>query len=105
MSNRKPQEYWEQIVQECTSSGLSARKWCAENNIKVTAYQYWHTKIRKQKEQQSDPVWAKISLVQDKDSIKSSRITILYRDFSLEVEKDSDMDLLTKILKAMCAVC
>ena len=104
MSNRKPQEYWEQIISECKASGLSGRKWCEVNNVKITTYQYWHNKIRKQKEKQKDPVWTKISLDQESDPI-SSKIIIRYSDFSLEVEKGSDMSLLTEILKAMSCLC
>lgn len=105
MSNRKPQEYWEQIVSECKASGLSARKWCETNNVKITTYQYWCNKIRKQKDKQRDLVWTKTSLDQESFPIKSSKITIRYDDFLLEVEKDSDMSLLTEILKAMSSLC
>lgn len=105
MSNRKPQEYWEQIVSECKASGLSARKWCEVNNVKITTYQYWHNKIRKQKEKQRDLVWTEISLDQESFPIGSSKITIRYGGFSLEIEKDSDMGLLAEILKAMSSLC
>lgn len=37
---------WMQIIQECRSSGKTIKEWCAEHDIKESAYFYWQNKVR-----------------------------------------------------------
>lgn len=108
MAKIKSLEYWKQVIQDCTSSDLSEREWCKENDIKHTTYRYWLTKVRNQeKGATTQPVWAEITYPQPQidTSNKSSRINIRYRDFLLEIENNSDMDLVVKVLKTLCSIC
>lgn len=39
-------QQWTSLIQECRSSGLSVRQWCAQNGIIEGSYYYWLKKIR-----------------------------------------------------------
>lgn len=41
-------DQWTKLVQSCTSSGLSKKEWCCQNNIKQKTYYYWQRRVRKQ---------------------------------------------------------
>jgi putative transposase len=39
-------EDWKKIIIECRNSGLSAKQWCRQNNVKENRYYYWLNVIR-----------------------------------------------------------
>ena len=42
--NRRTEEEWFQLIQECRTSGLSDKEWCRQNNVSLSNF-YYH--IRK----------------------------------------------------------
>lgn len=39
-------QQWTQIIQQCQSSGLTNKEFCAQNGISEKTYDYWFKKIR-----------------------------------------------------------
>lgn len=40
-------DHWTQIVQNCTSSGLTRKEWCDQNQIPIKTYYYWQRRVRR----------------------------------------------------------
>ena len=45
---------WTKRITDCKNSGLRPGEWCAENGINVKTYYYWHNKIHKLVNQQTE---------------------------------------------------
>jgi len=39
--------HWSVQVRECNNSGMTARAWCAANNVGEKQYHYWKRRVRK----------------------------------------------------------
>lgn len=37
---------WEQLINQCATSGMTVKRWCDENNISKDAYYYWLKLVR-----------------------------------------------------------
>ena len=37
---------WEQLINQCSESGMTVKRWCDENNISKDAYYYWLKLVR-----------------------------------------------------------
>ena len=43
--NTENLEKWQNQISECRNSGKTVVEWCAERNISVKTYYYWHRKL------------------------------------------------------------
>lgn len=50
MANKQRDQYWQQIMADCQSSGLSGMAFCKQQNIAYHRFTYWRSKLR-----QSEP--------------------------------------------------
>jgi len=55
---KKDQAYWLPHIENCAKAGITATKYCRENNLSNTQFSYWRSKYRKQS---SDFIGVKIS--------------------------------------------
>lgn len=46
MTNEQAQKYWEQVLSDYQSSGLSGMAFCKQQNIAYHRFTYWRSKLR-----------------------------------------------------------
>ena len=44
-SEKKRQE-WKELIEQQSQGGLSVRRWCLENQIRLNSSQYWKSKLQ-----------------------------------------------------------
>ncbi len=45
MTKEERQVYWEMVIEEWSSSGLTKTEYCQKNDIPVSTFNYWYNKI------------------------------------------------------------
>ena len=45
--NRRTEEEWFQLIQECRTSGLSDKEWCRQNNVTLSDFYYHIRRLTK----------------------------------------------------------
>ena len=100
---------WAGVMRERKESGLSIRRWCAENAVNEKTYYYWQRKLREvscrellaaQDGTQNDLVpsgWA----VCEEDALKSSELTIEIGKTRITATEATNLDLLGKVCRAL----
>ena len=103
------EDKWCDIISRCKSSGMSVRKWCAENNLSPSSYKYWNTRLNKPESNCTQ--WAEIAMpvTEEKSTSitpqKQTSFTICMMDISVKIEKGFDRDALAELLTVLCSVC
>lgn len=101
---------WRQRILEQKSSGLSVRKWCADENIRESRYYYWLQVLRREEMAQRKPVithgFAELRLdesVVGPIEMKSSGICAVIRgqNLSLEIHNGADPMTLDVAMRAL----
>lgn len=47
-------ELWMKRIQDCRESGLTQKEWCEQNQISVSSFRYWISKMNKKNMDDSD---------------------------------------------------
>lgn len=106
MAQRKSETIWKQTIADCKASGLTAMQWCEKNNIKLSTYKYWLTRLNKQKSSATDICWAEMKIPEETIQHPASpSITIRYEKFVIDVSERTDYRLLAEVLKTLHSVC
>ena len=45
MSKKANSEYWQQVVLDQSSSGLTQHEWCEQNNVNIHNFRYWKRRL------------------------------------------------------------
>lgn len=101
MDKQSLRESWVQRIEAYRKSGLSAKVWCAKNNLNVHTLRYWIQKTGKQK--QDTQTWASVSL-ETLEKSSPSPIQICYRDFSIYLSNgflEEDLFLTLKVIDSL----
>lgn len=96
---------WEQRIANFLSSGQSASKWCAANEVSIHQFWYWKKRINTTQESVDDsPRW--LSLEMD-DSIENpkSRLVVRVGQASVEVKPGFDSKLLIDVVRTLQSLC
>ena len=91
---------WEPRVAGFRASGLSARKWCEQNEISEHKLRYWVSRLS---EWPQPVAWARVE-VADSRTLPSS-ISINIGVASIEVRRGFDPDLLLEVLNVVTETC
>jgi hypothetical protein len=105
MNNSELRMEWEQRIANFLSSGQSASKWCAANEISIHQFWYWKRRLKAIDDTVKDPSkW--LSLEMD-DSIEESKSKIVVKmgQASIEVGHGFDPKLLVDVVKALQSIC
>lgn len=107
MAKRKTASEWAQIVTDCKSSGLTVKKWCETNQVKLSSYKYWFARLNKQDKPEPDNNWAEVKMPAEETSMnaETSPITIRYGGFSIDISSTVETQLLVDVLKALRCIC
>jgi hypothetical protein len=96
---------WEQRIANFMSSGQSASKWCAANEVSIHQFWYWKKRIKTTQDSVNDsPRW--LSLEMD-DPIENSKSRLVVRvgQASVEVEPGFDSKLLVDVVRTLQSLC
>lgn len=89
----KTANLWKQRLQDWEDSGLSAMKWCREQNIPYSTFGYWKSKLNS-KEQ--EPI-----IFEELKEPCPSAIELRWGEARLYLSKDFDLATLEKCLIAL----
>lgn len=123
MKQRRSDLEWQELIQECNSSGLSIKDWCAEKEIPANTFYYHVRRLRKEKESPSQPVTKNSGLVTEvvplmfKDerltaqepgdgSLTVSRGLMLHcRNIHVSIPEQTSLPLICNVIKALQDLC
>ena len=97
---------WAEAIQECRSSGVSVKAWCATQGITTTTYYRWERAVLS-KVDGLQQVPARVSFaelptpIQMRGSVAQQVATLRYKEVSLDVYPGMDADTLQVILSVL----
>lgn len=108
MSKKANSEYWQQIVSDQISSGLTQHEWCEQNNVNIHNFRYWKRRIISETKQlqtadQTETKWAIITSSEsdvDDNNIKST-LCIHIGKAVVEVNPGFDPESLSAVLAVL----
>ena len=68
---------WSERIKECKNSNLSSKRWCKENSINSSTYNYWVKKLD-YKDNTSETEWAEVNVIPTVFSNSSKQPIIVY---------------------------
>jgi len=96
MDKKANQQYWQQVMEDQGSSGLTQVVWCQKNNVSIHNFRYWKRRLRDVENldaNNSDPQWALVTNGLDPAPIKehsslplASKTGIVIKSGNLSVE-------------------
>ena len=92
--NKVQETQWENIIAECRSSGMSAKKWCAENGIDVKSYYY---RLRKMRERTCEQIAVPVEIIPS----VSSLVTIRANGIEAEIPEGASFETISAVIQAM----
>lgn len=94
---------WTKRIEDYRASGLTAIKWCEENNISVHMLRYKITQFNKEKKQTlKETQWASVVLekpVAEKETYPSLKVTV--GKATIEVTKGFDPDIFRDVMRIL----
>ncbi|WP_297422762.1 hypothetical protein [Clostridium sp.] len=98
----KSKEIWQTRINDYRKSKKSARKWCEENNLSVSALKYWITKFNKEESKSfSKPEFVPIATVENIDDESSASATIKFGRISIDVLDGCKPDTIKTIIDVL----
>lgn len=106
MSKKANSEYWQQIVLDQNSSGLTQHVWCEQNNVNIHNLRYWKRRLASKLDpviEQAETKWAIITSPEsdvDENNIKS-RLCIHIGKAVVDVSPGFDTESLSTVLSVL----
>jgi hypothetical protein len=98
---------WKERVTSFRTSGLSMKKWCDQQGVKVHQLQYWCGKY--QTLETSNPTkheWASVNFINESQKLtKPSNLKISIGKCSIEINSEFDTKLLLEVVKVLSETC
>ena len=96
---------WEQRIAQFLSSGQSASKWCATNEISIHQFWYWKKRLKTTQDTVKDsPKWLSLEMEDSMDDPKT-KIVVRMGQASVEVEHGFDPKLLVDVVRTLQSLC
>ena len=123
MKQRRSDLEWQALIQECDSSGLSVKSWCAENEIPANTFYYHVRRLRKAKTSPSQLVINNSELVteivpltvsdersaaqktQAESPDISSGLMLQCHDIHVSIPEQTSFPLICNVIKALQTLC
>lgn len=97
-------DVWRARFLEQEASGLSAKAWCARNNLKSNVFYYWKNKLSHRDEPAVGNSWLPAILCDEAAAdVKPSNCSIVIRltNAEIEVRNDCNPDLLRCVISTL----
>lgn len=98
MTRIEKRQEWTNKLEQWSSSGLSARAWCLENNVPYHQFLYW-TSIFKETSEKAHATYSFIEL--EETSNLSSGITLECNGILVNITPDFDSAVLSRCLQVL----
>ena len=96
---------WEQRIANFLSSGQSASKWCAANEVSIHQFWYWKKRLKNTQDNVNDsPKWLSLEMDDSIENLKS-RLIVRVGQASVEVEPGFDPRLLADVVRTLQSLC
>lgn len=96
---------WEQRIANFLSSGQSASKWCAANEVSIHQFWYWKKRLKNTQDNVDDsPRWLSLEMDDSIEKLKS-RLVVRVGQASVEVEPGFDPRLLADVVRTLQSLC
>jgi hypothetical protein len=94
--------YWQKHIRRWKRSGLSQRRYCREHAISVSAFYYWHRKLKEQPKAEQ-PQFYPLALPNvlktgDNDTGSGLRLFLHERRYCIDIEKEFSATSLKKLI-------
>lgn len=110
--NKKTEKYWKQKYDDFVSSGLSQSRWCKQNGIPTSTFDYWKNKfstnvsaVSKSKIKQdslTDVAFAELPhFIEDVKDLNTASIIIHLNQAKIEVNNSCSDLLMASLIKAI----
>lgn len=97
---------WEQRIANFLSSGQSASKWCAANEISIHQFWYWKKRLKTTQDTvNGSPKWLSLEMDETTDDSKTTKIVVRVGKATVEVEPDFDPKLLADVVRTLQSLC
>ncbi|SNT30736.1 hypothetical protein SAMN05446037_10851 [Anaerovirgula multivorans] len=110
MSKEETRLMWIERIEAYRLSGLSAKKWCEENEINFHALSYWSRKFKKEKAATGDSKqWLSVEIPKSpKEVLKpnsSTAIKVQIGVGTIEVEAGFDAAAFKNVVRILSEIC
>lgn len=98
-------EQWEARIKDYRASGLTAEKWCAENEVTTRQLWYWLRKFRDSKESSvRPPQWVPVNVHQPQENTESL-LLVKIGAAVIEIRPGYNPTLLSDVVRTLQALC
>jgi hypothetical protein len=106
MINRRSEAEWKQIVADYKASGLSAKKWCENAQLKFNTFKYLLSRINNLNISDTNICFAEMKIPEDTKQHKIySSATIRYENFAMDISEKTDLVFLAEVIKTLQSIC
>lgn len=96
---------WEQRIASFITSGQSASKWCAVNDISIHQFWYWKKRLKTTQDTFNDSSkWLALEMDESIEDFKP-KLVVKVGQASLEIEHGFDPKLLVDIVRTLQSLC
>ena len=97
----------QELIEECRSSGMTAKAWCEANEIPYRQYVGWATRYNRiAKTTDATPRWAALELTKESaEEMIAREIRLECGKWKISVSSGFSPSLLADVLRAVSAVC
>ena len=92
-------DLWQKRIRECQNSGMTVMNWCSENGISNKTYYYWHRKLTKLQEMQSETA-SSVFFEVNQSKYRCSEVAATLRTGMLQADIYTGAD--ERIILAIC---
>ena len=106
MNNKR--EIWIKKIKDYRTSGLSAAKWCEENDLSINSLRYYIHKFNKEKKQQEfrQTKWAAVVPASTENTVSETQnIKIAIGNATIEVFPEFDLNTLETVVRILREQC
>lgn len=96
---------WEARIKDYRASGLTAAKWCAENEVTTRQLWYWLRKFRESKESPvRPPQWVQVNVDKPQENSESP-LLVKVGAAVIEIRPGYNPTLLSDVVRTLQALC
>jgi hypothetical protein len=108
-ATKENQEFWWNHVAAVQKSGLSRRKYCEQNNLKISSLDYWRNKIKSSStpvvRPDSENRWLTLQVADQPIAGTGIGIRLRIGRLAIDVEPGFDHKLLADVLRVAGSAC
>ncbi len=98
-ANLEKKQHWQGRIDAWKESGLSATRWCRENDTAQSTFNYWKKQLRQNPQQESEAGFTELAL--DTDTAVESGLEIHVGQVAIRLRHDFDAPTLNRVLQLL----